>query len=107
MEAENKRCHQRRLSQRGYQFPAAEKIIHDGADATLITGWIVPILHAGPGLYGVVRYFPDGDSSAFIESEKPFPDVAAAETWIREQITQLHRERENERRTRKGSPKTR
>lgn len=93
---ENERRHQRRLRRMGYQFPAAKKIIHDGADTNLITGWVVPILHAGPGLYGVVRYFPDRDSSAFIESEHTFPDVPTAEAWIREQIAKIKKEREGE-----------
>lgn len=81
----------------GYQFPAAAKVIQEGEWASLLTGWIVPLLHdPARRLYGVVRYFPHGDDVAWVESESHFgTDEAAAEAWIRATFEQLRKEEAN------------
>lgn len=91
------RRHQWRLRRMGYQFPAAKKIIHEGEGTSLLTGWIVPILHDPVRrLYGVVRYSPHGDDVAWVESESHFgADEAAAEAWIRQTFEELRKEGED------------
>lgn len=86
-----KRQHQWRLK-RSYQFPNAVKIIHEDA----LTGWVVNIQHM-KRLYGVVRYFVDGDRTAWIESETHFEtDAQRAESWVRATIAGVQAEQKED-----------
>lgn len=76
---------------RSYQFPAARQFLTDTTVQPPISGWVVNVQHATP-LYGVVRYFPYGDSAAWVESETSFADEAQAESWVKTTMASLKAE---------------
>ena len=85
------RKHQYRL-RRSYQFPNARASI-DGGEAG-IYGWVVNV-QGSPRLYGVVRYFVDGDTRAWVESDSHFgEDAQATEEWVRKTMEEIKEEQE-------------
>ncbi len=86
--APRRRKHQHKLK-RNYQFPNCVWFEHN--DENKVTCWVTNVVGNKP-IYGVVRYFVDGDQRAWVESDTFDQDKDTAIRWCREKMKALAEE---------------